>query len=59
MSSGTCDASAAAVTPSDTPRREPLGVDEVEKNREIEARWRAGQISDQAFDWWLRSMSGV
>jgi hypothetical protein len=58
MSSGTCDASAAAVTPSDTPRKEPLG-DEVEKNREIEARWRAGQISDQAFDWWLRSMSGV
>lgn len=29
------------------------------KNAEIEAQWRSGQISWEAFDWWLRSISGV
>ena len=28
-------------------------------NREIEDRWRRGEITFEAFDWWLRSMCGV
>jgi hypothetical protein len=28
-------------------------------NREIEARWRAGLISFDAFDWWLRWVNGI
>jgi len=28
-------------------------------NRQIEARWRRGEITFAAFDWWLRWMCGV
>lgn len=28
-------------------------------NRSIEDRWRRGDITDAAFDWWLRSICGV
>jgi hypothetical protein len=28
-------------------------------NRDIEDRWRRGLISDAAFDWWLRWVSGI
>jgi hypothetical protein len=28
-------------------------------NRLMEWRWRRGQITFQAFDWWLRTISGV
>jgi hypothetical protein len=28
-------------------------------NRRIEAKWRRGEIAFAAFDWWLRTMSGV
>lgn len=28
-------------------------------NRRIERLWRRGKITWQAFDWWLRTMSGV
>jgi hypothetical protein len=30
-----------------------------EHNRRIEALWRSGAITWEAFDWWLRTMSGV
>ena len=30
-----------------------------EINRRIELMWRRGEITDAAFDWWLRSMCGV
>ncbi len=28
-------------------------------NRRIYRMWRSGRITFTAFDWWLRSMSGV
>ena len=28
-------------------------------NREMERRWRAGLITWEAFDWWLRWICGV
>lgn len=28
-------------------------------NGRIEAMWRRGEITFAAFDWWLRTMSGV
>ena len=28
-------------------------------NRRIERLWRRGKITFAAFDWWLRTMSGV
>lgn len=28
-------------------------------NRAMEARWRNGKMSDEAFDWWLRWVCGV
>lgn len=28
-------------------------------NREIEDLWRAGKLSWESFDWWLRWMCGV
>jgi hypothetical protein len=28
-------------------------------NREIEERWRRGEISFTNFDWWLRHMCGI
>ncbi len=30
-----------------------------EHNRRIEQLWRAGRISSDAFDWWLRWICGV
>lgn len=28
-------------------------------NREIECKWRAGEITWESFDWWLRWICGV
>jgi hypothetical protein len=28
-------------------------------NRQIEALWRAGEVTWEAFDWWLRWICGV
>jgi hypothetical protein len=28
-------------------------------NRQIEAAWRRGEVSFEAFDWWLRWICGV
>jgi hypothetical protein len=28
-------------------------------NRAVEGRWRRGEITFAAFDWWLRTMCGV
>ena len=28
-------------------------------NAEIEAKWRRGEITWEAFDWWLRTICGV
>jgi hypothetical protein len=43
-----------SVGSSGTPSRSRIAA-----NRRIEAMWRRAKISYEAFDWWLRWMSGV
>lgn len=37
----------------------PVERDQVALNRAIEDKWRRGEITFAAFDWWLRTMCGV
>ena len=36
-----------------------MNEDQIAANRRVEALWREGKISWEAFDWWLRTMCGV